>query len=44
MRILLIEDESEIATFLKAHLKMESFVVDVAEDGECGSYLLTFPH
>lgn len=39
MRILLVEDEREVAEFLKAHLKMESFVVDIAEDGERGAYL-----
>jgi len=36
MQILLIEDDEEIASFLKPKLMEESFVVDVAEDGEKG--------
>lgn len=39
MRILIVEDEEGIATFLKAGLESEYFAVDVAEDGEKGSYL-----
>jgi DNA-binding response OmpR family regulator len=39
MRILVIEDEEGIATFLRAGLESEYFAVDVAEDGEKGSYL-----
>ncbi len=39
MRILVIEDEEGIASFLKAGLESEYFAVDVAEDGERGSYL-----
>lgn len=39
MRILIVEDEDGIAAFLKAGLESEYFVVDVAEDGEKGSYL-----
>lgn len=39
MRILLIEDEVEIANFLKASLENELFAVDLASDGERGSYL-----
>jgi DNA-binding response OmpR family regulator len=39
MRILIVEDEEGIATFLKAGLESEYFAVDVAEDGEKGSYM-----
>jgi len=36
MRILVVEDEVDIANFLKKSLEMECFVVDVANDGEEG--------
>ncbi|MFA5750604.1 MAG: response regulator transcription factor, partial [Candidatus Shapirobacteria bacterium] len=39
MRILIIDDEKEITDFLATHLRSESFAVDVASDGESGSYL-----
>lgn len=39
MRILLIEDEKGIIRFLKSGLESENFIVDVAEDGEKGSFL-----
>lgn len=39
MRILVVEDEPKIAHFLKKGLEAEYFVVDVATDGEQGSYL-----
>ncbi len=39
MRILIVEDEKEILNFLKVSLEAECFVVDMAEDGEGGSYL-----
>jgi DNA-binding response OmpR family regulator len=39
MRILIIEDEKDISEFLRANLEAEYFVVDIAEDGERGSYL-----
>lgn len=35
----MIEDEEGIASFLKAGLESEYFAVDIAEDGERGSYL-----
>lgn len=38
MRILVVEDEQKIANFLKEALMAEYFAVDVAEDGEQGSY------
>lgn len=38
MRILVVEDEEKIATFLKEALEAEYFAVDVAPDGERGSY------
>jgi DNA-binding response OmpR family regulator len=38
MRILIIEDSKEITNFLKLSLEGEQFVVDVAEDGEKGSF------
>ncbi|TSC89203.1 MAG: two-component system, OmpR family, copper resistance phosphate regulon response regulator CusR [Parcubacteria group bacterium Gr01-1014_3] len=39
MRILIVEDEKQIAQFLRAGLEAESFAVDVATDGERGSFL-----
>ncbi len=39
MRILIVEDEKQIAKFLRAGLEAESFAVDVADDGERGSFL-----
>lgn len=39
MRILIIEDEKKIRDFLKTSLEAECFAVDVAEEGERGSYL-----
>lgn len=39
MRILVVDDEKEIRESLKASLQAESFVVDVATNGEEGSYL-----
>src|SRR4051812_41536293 len=36
MRILIVEDERVIASFLKASLEAEYFAVDVARDGEEG--------
>jgi DNA-binding response OmpR family regulator len=36
MKILLIEDDREIANFLKRSLQEEFFIVDVARDGERG--------
>jgi DNA-binding response OmpR family regulator len=38
MRILLVEDEPAIASFLKRRLEEKCFVVDVEEDGERGSF------
>ena len=39
MRLLLIEDEQNIINFLKPSLESEGFAVDVAADGDVGSYL-----
>lgn len=39
MRILVVEDSKEISDLLKTALKSEGFAVDVAEDGERGSFL-----
>lgn len=39
MRILLIEDEKDIAVFLKMNLETEFYTVDMAHDGEQGSFL-----
>src|SRR5690349_12236941 len=39
MKVLIIEDEKDIWTFLKKSLEAECFVVDVAEDGEKGFFL-----
>ncbi len=38
MRILIVEDDLEIAGFLKKSFEAESFAVDMAHDGERGSY------
>lgn len=38
MRILLVEDEKQIADFLKMSLEAECFAVDVVSDGEKGSF------
>ena len=38
MNLLIIEDNKETVEFLRSSLKEEGFVVDVAEDGETGSY------
>src|SRR5579885_2374523 len=39
MRVLIVEDQKEIARFLKSSLEAECFAVDVAQDGERGLYL-----
>jgi len=39
MRILIVEDEKEIASFIKKGLQAEYFAVDVALDGEKGLWL-----
>lgn len=39
MRILIIEDDKDICSFLKTGLEAEGFTVDLAEDGEKGSYI-----
>lgn len=39
MRILLIEDEEKLASFVKRGLKEERYIVDVAGDGEKGLFL-----
>ncbi len=39
MRILLVEDEKQIADFIKRGLKEENYAVDVAGDAEQGMYL-----
>ncbi len=39
MRILIVEDRREISTFLHKALTEHAFSVDVAEDGDKGSYL-----
>lgn len=39
MRILIIEDEKEIGSFLKENLESECFVVDWESDGNKGSYM-----
>ena len=39
MRVLVVEDEKKIAGFLKAGLEEKCFSVDLAMDGERGSYL-----
>ncbi|MCU0679820.1 MAG: response regulator transcription factor [Planctomycetes bacterium] len=39
MRILIIEDDQDVASFIVAGLKAEFFVVDHSDDGEKGSFL-----
>lgn len=39
MRILLVEDEKKMASFIERGLKEQRYVVDVAEDGEKGGFL-----
>ena len=39
MRILLVEDERKIASFIERGLKEEHYVVDVAYDGENGLFM-----
>jgi len=39
MRILIIEDEAKVSQFLKKGFQAESFSVDIAEDGQRGSFL-----
>lgn len=41
MRILAIEDEKKIATFIKRGLKEEGYIVDNAYDGEEGHFMAT---
>ncbi|MBI1910380.1 MAG: response regulator transcription factor [Deltaproteobacteria bacterium] len=44
MRILLVEDEKDLAYIIKQGLEEEGYVVDVAHDGEEGLYMAeTFP-
>lgn len=39
MRILVVEDEKKVASFVKKGLEEESYAVDVSHDGEEGGYL-----
>lgn len=39
MRVLIVEDEHKVAQFLKKGFQAESFSVDIASDGERGSFL-----
>jgi heavy metal response regulator len=39
MRILIVEDEKKVALFLKKGFQAESFSVDIAADGDRGSFL-----
>lgn len=39
MRILVVEDEKKVASFIKKGLEEESFAVDISYDGEEGSFL-----
>jgi DNA-binding response OmpR family regulator len=40
MKVLIVEDDQNIASFLKAHLPCEGFVVDVASTGAQGTNLV----
>jgi DNA-binding response OmpR family regulator len=44
MKILVVEDEKSIASFLKKNLQAECFSVDVANDGEKGLFLANTNH
>ena len=45
MRILIVEDDRKIASFIKKGLKAEGFAVDHVENGESGLHLgLTEPY
>ena len=39
MRILVVEDEKKIASFIERGLKEQRYIVDVSHDGEKGSFL-----
>lgn len=39
MRLLVVEDEKKVASFIKKGLEEEHYAVDVAEDGEMGLYM-----
>ena len=39
MRLLVIEDEKKVASFIKKGLEEEHYAVDIAEDGEAGLYM-----
>ena len=39
MRILVVEDEKKIASFIERGLKEQHYAVDVAYDGEKGGFL-----
>ncbi len=39
MRILVVEDEKKVASFIQRGLEEEGFQVDVADDGEEGLYM-----
>ena len=41
MKILIVEDDKKISSFLAKSLKEEHFVVDCAYDGEEAYYLIT---
>jgi len=44
MRILLVEDDKKIASFIKKGLQQEGFAVDEAEDGDEGLHLALYEH
>jgi heavy metal response regulator len=44
MRILLVEDEEKVSSFVARGLSAERFAVDVASDGQCGLDLATTYH
>lgn len=44
MKILLVEDESSIRNVLRMSLEAEGFTIDVAEDGDDGSFLARTNH
>lgn len=39
MRLLVVEDEKKVASFIKKGLEEEHYAVDIAEDGEMGLYM-----
>jgi DNA-binding response OmpR family regulator len=44
MKILLIEDDNDISSFIRNNLQEDSFIVDIARDGSSGSFMARTNH